>query len=234
MKKKIISTIFFISLVYYISAEYKKDSFAIVNIPNRQYLKIYSEPDTNSSIINEIPSGFKNIIVTWRTFNDNNNYWIEIKYNNKKGWINRKYITRYFGFINKNQEKKIENLLINLTKSLQQKDYDIFKNLFYFLRGINIYNSKNKDIINFEYKELNQLWESIFEENNKSIKIFSDILQILESDFDIEYNIKNINHNLPIELKNFQYIILTYDYKTLYIGLEFWDNEPYFCSFCLF
>ena len=153
--------------------------------------------------------------------------------------MNRKFITRYIGSINKNREKEIEDLLINLTKSLQQKDFDIFKELFYFIRGINIYDSGSKDIIKYEHKELKSLWESIISEEkdkteNNNMKIFSDILQILESDFDIEYNLNNINYSMPIEIKNFQFIKLDYKNRTVYFGLEFWINRLYISCICLY
>ena len=234
MKKHFIIILFLIIFSSQLFSEYKKDAFAIVLIPNKEFLKIYEEPKNDSQIIEEIPGGFKNISVTWRTFNDEINYWIEIKYNNKKGWVNRNNLTRYFGSINNEQEKRIESLLINLTKSLQQKDYNIFKNVFYFIRGINIYNSKSKDIIKYEYKKYNILWDSLFEENNDNNTTFSQVLNVLESDFDIQYNIKSIKHSIPIEFRNFQYIILKNNVNTVYIGLEYWLKKPYISCICIF
>ena len=80
--------------------------------------------------------------------------------------------------------------------------------------------------------------ESLFKKNkneyNKNIKIFNEILQLLESDFNIKYNIKNISHYMPIQIKNFQFIVLDYKNMTLYIGLEFWNNKPYICCFCIY
>ena len=238
MKKPVILIIFLVNILLYICPEYKKDSFAIVLVPDREFLNIYSEPNTNSSIIDKIPAGFKNILVTWKTSNENNNYWLEIKFNKKTGWGDRRFITRYIGPINKNQEKEIEDLLINLTKSLQQKDFDIFKELFYFIRGINIYYQGSKDIIKYDYKELKSLWESITSEDktgdNNNLKIFSGIQQILESDFAIEYNLNNIKHSMPVEIKNFQFVKLNYNNRTVYIGLEFWINRLYISCICLY
>lgn len=236
MKKQILIIIFLLNFLIFIFSIYKKDLFSIVLISEGHYLNMYSSPDNSSQVINKIPAGYTNIKSTWNTINKNNDYWIELEFNEKKGWVNRKFVNRYTEISNINQEKEIENLLLNLTKSLQQKDFEIFKKIFYFLRGINIYQTSNKNFIDFKYNELNLLWEKIFN-NNQNIKlIFDDMLKLLESNFNIDYfaNENKTNYYIPVEIKNFQFISLSYNNKTIYIGIELWNNKAYICCFCIF
>ena len=51
MKKQIIIILFLIILTLNIYPEYKKDTFAIVLTPNKEYLKIHEEPKNDSQVI---------------------------------------------------------------------------------------------------------------------------------------------------------------------------------------
>lgn len=237
MKKIIIISINILILLYNAFPVFNKDAFSVVLIDENNSADIYKDHDNNSEVIEKLPAGYKDIKTTWKTFNNKKDYWIEIEYNNQKGWLNRKYLTRNFGELNENGKIKIENLLLNLTKSLQQKNFSIFKNIFYFIRGIIIYDKK---ISNFEYNNLNSLWNDISDinknQNIKFFKLFENILELLEHEFEIEYPAydEKSRYNIPIEINNFQYIILKYKEKDLYIGIEFWNDKPYICFLSLF
>ncbi len=235
MKKQILIIIYLFSFLLFLFSEYKKDLFSIVLIPKNNYLNMYLSPDDSSKIINKISAGYTNIKTTWNTVKKNNDFWIELELDGKKGWVNRIFVTRHYGVLGKNNEKEIENLLFDLTKSLQQENFDIFKNIFYSLRGINIFEIKNKKLIKYKYNELNILWKKIFKNNQNTKKIFDDILNMLESDFKIDYleNVNIADYQIPIELINFQFISLNYNDKTIYIGIEFWNNKAYICNFCI-
>ncbi len=242
MKKFLIILIDLIILLKFSFTQYNKDTFSIVMIDENNFVTIYKEHDISSQIIEKIPAGNKDLKTTWKTFNNKKDYWIEVEYNNQKGWVNRKCLTRNFGIFSENEKNKIENLLLNFTKSLQQKDFMVFKSSFYFLRGIIIYSDKEKKTLNFEFENLNLLWSNIFNENKNIMqdviitKLLENILQILENEFEIEYSIEGQKNsfNIPIKMKNFQFIILKYNEKVLYIGVEFWNDKPFISCLCLF
>ena len=72
--------------------------------------------------------------------------------------------------------------------------------------------------------------------------LFKNILCLLEKEFKIKYNIesKNIFKKIPIELINFQFISLSYNFNrnigntTLIIGIEFWNNKPFISCFVIY
>ena len=132
LSKKIIILIYFIFFLNnFVNAQNNKDVFAIVYINEAKHAYLYKEADQSSDILDKIPAGYYGIKTTWNTAGNIDNSWIEIIYNEKKGWLNRKYITRGYGNFKQKEEKEIEKILINLTSSLQQKELSIFKNLFY-------------------------------------------------------------------------------------------------------
>ena len=235
----VLCIIFISSLIY---SQNTKDTFSLVLIKDNDFLSMYKSSDSTFEEVGKIPYGTTGIKTTWKTVNNENNPWIEIIYNDKKGWVKREYLTRAFGKYGKKEKDKTIDLLINLTKSLQQEDPLSFKELFYSLRGFSVFDTNSKILKTFTYKDINRLWLGITDNkkitsNNNFKKIFADILKILESDFIIEYNHDPAkNKNFPVEITNFEYVLLKCKYDprlsniTLYIGIEFWNNKPFISS----
>ena len=248
-KNKIIFIVFIIFIESVLNARVKnKDIFSIVFVNKDEYAYLHNEPDKDFDILDKIPAGYSNLKTTWDTTGDIKDSWIQIIYNDKKGWLNRKYITRGYGLFRKEEKNKIEKILINLTKSLQQKDFPVFKGLFYSIRGLAIYNVKNNELCIIDFDNIKKLWDII---NDKDIlnddmlwkkNLFKNILCLLEKEFKIKYNIesKNIFKKIPIELINFQFISLSYNFNrnigntTLIIGIEFWNNKPFISCFVIY
>ena len=157
-KNKIIFIVFIIFIESVLNARVKnKDIFSIVFVNKDEYAYLHNEPDKDFDILDKIPAGYSNLKTTWDTTGDIKDSWIQIIYNDKKGWLNRKYITRGYGLFRKEEKNKIEKILINLTKSLQQKDFPVFKGLFYSIRGLAIYNVKNNELCIIDFDNIKKI-----------------------------------------------------------------------------
>ncbi|HOJ64232.1 MAG TPA: hypothetical protein PLE45_07405 [Spirochaetota bacterium] len=230
MKCRLIIAIL-LSISIYLNSIPKKDYFSVVFISNNKNLEIFDNV-YNKNIIATIPAGFENLKTTWRTTREKKRYYIEIKYEDKTGWVDRAFLTRGFDHITEKNQKEIDKLLLNLTASIQQKDGNRFIKSFYSLKGFSIY--LNNRFYYIDYNDIiDSFYRSLSDKNFEFYGILEKMLLIFEKRFDIYYNEKNEEINNIIELKNFQTITLIYKEKKLIICLEKIMEKFYITGFII-
>jgi hypothetical protein len=226
---KNILIILIVFLTTFVFSQTEKDSFSVVFIQKTEFVNIYKSYSENSEILGKIPAGISGIISTWKTYYFNDEFWVEIIYGEKKGYIKRKYITRGFDEITAQDIGQLDKILMKMTTSLQKKDSFNFKDLIYSLRGIAFYDSKDQTMFRYERKEINPMFVNLSDNSSFESIFLNKSLNILESNFFIQYNSSQIRNSLPVELDNFQFISLANDADDyiLCIGFEKWSNILY-------
>jgi hypothetical protein len=206
-----------------------KDSFSIVFTSRNEFVNIYKSYSENSEIITKIPAGAIDIKTTWKTYFFNEEFWVEILYGEKKGFIKRKFITRGFDELTAKNAVQIDKILQKMTTSLQQKDAFTFKDMIYSLRGIAMYDSADGQMFRYDRKELNPMFANLSDTGTFEADFFNKVLRILETDFFIQYNNGEIRKDLPVDLVNFQFVSITNDYDDLElcVGFESWNSVIY-------
>lgn len=195
-----------------------KDYFSVVFISIENDLELFDNV-YNKNVIGKIPAGTKNLKTTWRTTREKGIYYIEIKYNDNVGWVNRAFLTRGFDPLSNKNEKDIDKLLLNFTAAIQQQNGNRFLRSFYSLKGCAFYLNNRfyyipyNDIINFFYKSLTDRMYDFY-------GLLDKLLLVLEKKFLIYYNEKNEEIENIIELKNFQTISLICNEKKIIICIE--------------
>lgn len=210
-----------------------KDIFSIVYIGKGDYAPVYTNINDFSSLITKIPSSTINIKTTWKTSTTSSS-WLEVIYKGKTGWVERQYLTKNNGLL-KTQYASINELLFNLTKSIQSKNFNKFQLVIHKIRGLATCNNKIRKLTIYKYNNLKELFNIINEEKNDSsinkweYNLFKNLLMLLESEFDIEYD--SDSSKIPLELKNFQFIKIYNNTKlkssSLLLGIEFWNNNSF-------
>jgi hypothetical protein len=224
-----ITFIMFLFINVSVFAQTTKDSFSIVFTSKNDYVNIHKNYSENSEIIGRIPAGSVELKTTWKTYYFNDDFWVEIIYGDKKGYIKRKLITRGFDELTAKNAAQMDKMLLKVTSSIQQSDAFSFKDLVYSLRGIALYDTEGEKLFNYERKELNPMFANIDDHGSFEGIFFDSALRLLESNFFIQYNDAEIRKNLPVELSNFQFISITNedDDLELCVGLENWNNVLY-------
>ncbi len=205
-------------LIIPINATTIKDYFSVVFVSEKAELEMFDNI-YKKNVIAKIPGGTKNLKTTWRTTREKDIYYIEIKYEDKIGWVNRAFLTRGFDLFNSKNEPDIDKILLNFTAAIQQQNGERFLKSFYSLKGCGFYINNN-----FYYIEYSDIRDFFF----KSLKnkdyilygILEKFLMVLEKKFQIYYNEKNEEIKNISELKNFQTVSLIYNDKKIIVCVE--------------
>lgn len=218
MKNQFIIIFILLFLSNYINSTTKKDYFSVVFVSEDKDIEVFDDV-YKKNVIAKIKGGTENIKTTWRTTREKNRYYIEIKYEDKIGWVDRNFLTRGFDILTNKNQNEINRLLLNLTAGIQQKDGNRFIKSFYSLKGVSFYINKR-----FYYVEYNNIIDFFYKSmENKKFEfygIFEKMLLVFEKKFEIYYNEKNDEINRIAELKNFQTITLIYKEKKIIICVE--------------
>jgi len=68
--------------------------YRVVGVPSDDTLNLRSEADPESEILRKIPHDAAGIVGTGRTETAGSETWVEIIYDNERGWVNSRYLAR--------------------------------------------------------------------------------------------------------------------------------------------
>ncbi|MCG8572951.1 MAG: hypothetical protein MJB14_22690 [Spirochaetes bacterium] len=225
--------LFYLLLVLFFSFNYlfTLPKCDIVHTKIDQPVPIYSDPENKKEILNYIPASYQNLEFTWNTKKINGEYWIEVNYLESRGWIKRHFVTRKDLWLSNDQQQQVEKILLELIRTIQQQQVEPLNKQVYFIRGLYFYSRQNNKLF-FTTKNKLPLFINYALTNEKPLKYRSlknmtqEVNEFLKHDFEIEILSKN-KYQLPAEIINFQQIVLKNNQKTMLIGIELWNNQPF-------
>jgi hypothetical protein len=228
MKQKLSYLILFLIPIYLNSAA----NCSIVHVGSNDTAKLQASYSEESEVLAEIPPAEKNLELTWKTQLVAEQYWIEVRYQGKTGWLKRELITREDLKLTLEQEKLVDSILFNFTKAVQLKQAEYVIEDIYFLRGFYVYDNKGNKLYFCPHAQINQLWNYALKDEKTKLKyrylkpLFENINLFLQEEFSIAFISDDITQ-LPAEIENFNRIMLINDQQKILVGFEFWNNEPY-------
>ena len=199
----------------------KTEVYSITGIKKGEIIHLYDTYTKKRKIIAGLSAASGAVISTHKLIEYQGEFWLKVRYKEKSGWMNRKNLA-----FNTNGifDQNLEQILIDLTSSLQKDKMDNFKVHVNSLKSIYLFSKNDSLFFYSDYKNIESMWG-----DQRIQGFFNELQYFLEHYFDVIYVPGNTaeSNGMTELISRYDSLLLTNKAgKILQIGIEYWNETP--------